>query len=267
LEQYNILCKRFESGAAPYKFEEFLDLVDLIRKPFVCQIDGHEVLLTQDDTTIMMETSAVKAITHSLFAGKEKQKSESQGSNNLQPQNKRQNCGNPTVQTECGATGIVALHQTAARNSRLNKQTIKKAKDRLDRESKNISTTLTSLAALKHKKPHTYWEFSLRSSQQELSMILRLLAPDSGVISKSKQEQWRYIEDKLSPVISQAAVDAKAEEYTRRVATIAAELATLVEQEQDAAGLAEESCDQPENNEEQPAGQPDGGSVPMASSD
>ena len=98
-------------------------------------------------------------------------------------------------------------------------------------------------------------------------MILRLLAPDSGVISKSKQEQWRYIEDKLSPIISQAAVDAKAEEYTWRVATIAAELATLIKQEQDAAGLAEESCDQPENNEEQPAGQPDGGSVPMASSD
>jgi len=30
LEQYNNLCKRFKSGAAPYKFEEFLDLVDLI---------------------------------------------------------------------------------------------------------------------------------------------------------------------------------------------------------------------------------------------
>jgi len=109
------------------------------------------VSLTQDDTTIMMETSAVKAIMHSLFAGKEKQKSESQGSNNLQSQNKQQNCGNPTVQTECSATGIVALHQTAVRNSHLNKQAIKKAKDKLDRESKNILTTLTSLAALKDK--------------------------------------------------------------------------------------------------------------------
>jgi len=148
LEQYQNLCKRFESGAAPYAFEEFLDLVDLMRKPFVCQIDGHEVSLTQDDCTIMMETSCVKAITESLFAGKEKRKSES---NNSQVANKRQNCGNPTVRTECGATGLVALHQTTLRNSRINKQTRKKTKDKLEQESKNISTTLTALAALKQK--------------------------------------------------------------------------------------------------------------------
>jgi len=74
--------------SCPYEFEEFLDMVDLMQKPFVCQMDGHEVLLTQDDCTILMETSAVKAITESLFAGKEKQKSDCQGSNNLQVANK-----------------------------------------------------------------------------------------------------------------------------------------------------------------------------------
>jgi len=45
-------------------------------------------MLTPDDCTIMMETSAIKAITESLFAGKEKQKSDCQGSNNLQVANK-----------------------------------------------------------------------------------------------------------------------------------------------------------------------------------
>jgi len=97
-------------------------------------------------------------------------------------------------------------------------------------------------------------------------MILCLLALDSGVISKSKQEQWWYIEEKLSPVISQAVVDAKVEEYTWRMATIAVELAALVKQEQDAgaAGPAEDLCSQPENTEEQPARQPDRGSVPTA---
>jgi len=69
LEQFNNLRKRFESGATPYEFEEFLEMVDLMRQPFVCQIDGHEVSLTQDDCNIMMETSAVKAITESLFKG------------------------------------------------------------------------------------------------------------------------------------------------------------------------------------------------------
>jgi len=73
------LHQRFESGASPYEFEEFLEMVDLMQRPFVCQIDGHEVLLTQDDCNIMTETSAVKVIMESLFSGKEKHKSQSQG--------------------------------------------------------------------------------------------------------------------------------------------------------------------------------------------
>jgi len=171
------------------------------------------------------------------------------------------------VRTECGATGLVALHQTTLRNSRINKQTLKKTKDKLERESKNISTTLTALAALKQKKPDAYWDVSLRSSQQELSMILRLLAPDCGMISKGKQDQWRYIEEFLSPILSQAAVDAKAEEYLQCLATIAEELATLVqqEQEQDPEDAVENTADdRPEQNDEEPAGQPDAGLIPTA---
>jgi len=95
-------------------FEEFLELVNLVCRPFVCQIDGYEVSLSQDDCTIMMETSVMKAITESLFAGKEKRKGPGQ---DLSQQNKQQNCGNPTVQTECGATAIVVLQQTTLRNN------------------------------------------------------------------------------------------------------------------------------------------------------
>jgi len=108
LAEYNNLCKKIESSE-PYEFKRFLEMVDLLCRPFVCQIDGHEVSLTQDDSTIMMEKSTIRAITESLFDGKEKQKCQNQDGN----QNKWQNSGNPTVQTECGATGIVALHQTS----------------------------------------------------------------------------------------------------------------------------------------------------------
>jgi len=206
-----------------------------------------------------METSVMKAITESLFAGKEKRKGPSQ---DLNQQNKRQNCGNPTVRTECGATAIIALQQTTLRNNRLNQQALKQAKSKLDRESKNISTTLTSLAALKQKKADAYWIFNLGSSQQELTMILHLLSPDCGMISKGKQEQWRYIEDKLAGMLSQAAVDARAEEYTRRLAAIAAKLAALDEQE-----LTLKNSTDPventgnnnpsENDQDWPAGLPD----------
>jgi len=76
------------------------------------------------------------------------------------------------VRTECGATGTVAfLYQTAQAVHQLRKEAgNQKEKDKLDHESKqNISTTLTSLSALKQKKPDGYWLFlSLQSSQQEL---------------------------------------------------------------------------------------------------
>jgi len=61
-------------------------------------------------------------------------------------------------------------------------------------------------------------------------MILHLLAPDSGMINKSKQEWWQYIEEKLSPILSQTAVNAKVEEYTWYMNIVAVELATLVKQ-------------------------------------
>jgi len=98
-------------------------------------------------------------------------------------------------------------------------------------------------------------------------MILCLLAPDCGMISKGKQDQWRYIEEFLSPILSQAAVNAKAEEDLQRLATIAGELATLVqqEQEQDPEDAIENTADdRPEQNDEEPAGQPDAGLIPTA---
>ncbi len=190
MKEYNNLHAKIESGEG-YQFEEFLEMMDWMRKPFVCQIEGHEVSLMQDDCTIMMETSALCVITETLFSGKEKE--------NEQQQNKQQRVNNATVRTECGATGIVALHQTEQHNDHMNRQAIKKAKDKLKRESKNISTTLTVLATLKQKRPNAYWVFSLQSSQLELSMILQLLAPQSGMISKGKQLMWHYIEKTFCP--------------------------------------------------------------------
>jgi len=49
------------------------------------------------------------------------------------------------------------------------------------------------------------------------------------MISKGKQLMWGYIEEKIVPMLSQAAVDAKAEEYLRQLAALAEELAALQE--------------------------------------
>ena len=69
--EYNKMREKFESGQG-FQFEEFLELLERMRKPFVAQIEGHEVSLTQDDCTIMMETSVLHAISETLFVGKEK---------------------------------------------------------------------------------------------------------------------------------------------------------------------------------------------------
>jgi len=114
---------------------------------------------------------------------------------------------------------------------------------------------------LKQKKPDAYWVFSLASSQQEMTMILQLLAPDSGMISKGKQQQWQFIEENLAPMLSQVAVDAKGEEYTWQLATIATELAALAEQEQD----LENSSDNPTEDHNMTAddcNEPDGQPAP-----
>ncbi len=57
-----------------------------MQKPFVSNIKGHEVSVTQDDCAIMMESSAVHAIMQTLFVGKEKCCEDSNG--NQQQQNK-----------------------------------------------------------------------------------------------------------------------------------------------------------------------------------
>jgi len=63
-------------------------------------------------------------------------------------------------------------------------------------------------------------------------MIVCLLAPESGMISKGKQDLWHYIEEKLVPMLSKAVVDAKGEEYMWHLATVTAELMTVNGQEE-----------------------------------
>jgi len=97
-----------------YHFEDFLEMIDKMQKPFVCFVDRHEVSIMQDDSTIMMERSIMKEITKSLFHG---QKHCNSGADNEQAR-KKQRQGNQAVHTEKGATAITALHQAAKRDER-----------------------------------------------------------------------------------------------------------------------------------------------------
>jgi len=67
-KEFEIIVTVMQSGSK-YHFEDFLEMVDQIQKPFTCFIDGHEVSITQDDSAIMMEKSVMKEIGEALFHG------------------------------------------------------------------------------------------------------------------------------------------------------------------------------------------------------
>jgi hypothetical protein len=74
-----------------------------------------------------------------------------------------------------------------------------------------------------------YWEVNANSAQDVLVLMLRMFLPTGGVLSKPRATQWGVIEEKILPCLSKAAMDAKQQEYERRMATIVGELAELTE--------------------------------------
>jgi hypothetical protein len=72
-----------------------------------------------------------------------------------------------------------------------------------------------------------YWDVCATSAQDILVLMLRMFVPTCGVLSKARAIQWDVIEKDVVPRLSKAAVDAKEQEYHRRMLTIEGELAEL----------------------------------------
>jgi len=83
LREYNNLCEKFKSKEG-YQFQEFLDMIDHMWKPIIPEVEGHIVSLTHNDCTIMMETSAVQAITKLAVLGENKENVQGKTSQNKQ---------------------------------------------------------------------------------------------------------------------------------------------------------------------------------------
>jgi hypothetical protein len=74
-----------------------------------------------------------------------------------------------------------------------------------------------------------YWDVRANSAQDILVLMLRMFLPACGVLSKSRAIQWSVVEKEVLPRLSKAAVDAKEQEYHRRLDTIEGELAELAQ--------------------------------------
>jgi hypothetical protein len=74
-----------------------------------------------------------------------------------------------------------------------------------------------------------YWEVSKASDQSDLILMLRLFAPACGKLSKSKADQFAFIESRNLNQLSQARVDSKVEEIRQRIPEIQATLLGMVD--------------------------------------
>jgi hypothetical protein len=54
-----------------------------------------------------------------------------------------------------------------------------------------------------------YWDVCVNSIQDILMLTLHMFLPTCGVLSKARAIQWGVIDNKIMPLLSKAAMDAK----------------------------------------------------------
>jgi hypothetical protein len=104
--EYNNILEIFRSKRT-YEWEEFRDMLDRMRKPFSCNIEGRDGTGTEADAAIRMEKSALDEISKILVSNKRI----AGASDNAPAKKRRQN--NTACNTTRGATGFDALHGLA----------------------------------------------------------------------------------------------------------------------------------------------------------
>jgi hypothetical protein len=142
--EYNNIQEIVRSGRT-YEWQEFSDLLERMRKPFSCSVDGRDVTVTEADAAIMMEKSALDGISKILVSNKRT----ADGSTN-QPTAKRKR-NNAACNTTRGATGFDALHGAARRDHRENKANEEKLLKGNRREKEAINKLLTLVEQRKKK--------------------------------------------------------------------------------------------------------------------
>ena len=68
-EEYNNIVEIFPS-LRTYEYDEFSVMLEKMRKPFSCTIQGRDVKVTECDAAIMMEKSALDEISKMLVSNK-----------------------------------------------------------------------------------------------------------------------------------------------------------------------------------------------------
>jgi hypothetical protein len=119
-----------------------------------------------------------------------------------------------------------------------------------------VATKKTTPSARNQKNKQTttderYWEVHETSDKEHCKLFLRMFVPGSGVLSKSQNEQWNVIRDKVLPTLTQLSFDAQHEKIGRRLVQAEIDLNALKEMDvpedmEDGTADVDEDGDDPE---------------------
>ena len=182
------------------------------RKPFICRIDSYEVTINDSDTVVMMEDAALRQIGNVLYK-------RGRDDDENRKAKKTKKSGNAAVDTRYGANAIIALHDASRRDNKQDKEASEKRKKDLKQEKDKTSKILTAVTGYKTRctsRNAEYWTLhQSTASKDDMCLFLRLFAPDSGALSKKKDEVWKVLCNKVLPV-TQAKFDSKLEDIQQR---------------------------------------------------
>jgi hypothetical protein len=167
-EEYKKLIEIFASGRT-YEWKEFQNLLERMRQPFSCSVDGRDVTVTEVDAAIMMEGSALEEIGKILVSNNKRANDNTDG----QAPKRRRN--NAACNTTRGATGFDALHGAARRDHRDNTASREKLVKGHKRDKEAINRILTLVLERKQECTEAYMAAiaAARAAKKKREAVLR----------------------------------------------------------------------------------------------
>jgi hypothetical protein len=149
-KEYKNIVEIFRSGRT-YQYDEFKEMLEKMRKPFSCTIEGRDVSVNEADAAIMMEKLALDEISKILVSNK---RGADAGTNENPVRKKRRN--NAACNTRRGATGFDAIHGAARRDHRDSAKEREKRFKATTREKESIEKLLASIKERKEECEASY---------------------------------------------------------------------------------------------------------------
>jgi len=229
-EQWQHLAEICENPDRSLGWEECAAIFQKIAEPFKTKINGRDVTINAHDSAVLMCDLSLSHFADTILKQDECNKQESDQSASSQPKKrqKQSNNNSATVNTTLGADGYSALSQTQHCDTEcINIQDASTSKKTTE-QIKWIKTTLTLVT--KHKEwcekdrqlllaiapdanpPNSldYFAFDVDRMNKDLCIaMLRLLAPEAKVLSKSKDVQCQLILQQIVPSLCKELFDHK----------------------------------------------------------